>query len=56
MHFHPPKSGDVTRRNGQPAIREVRALVSNAYDYGASDVHDTPDSHWISGCPAADGT
>lgn len=56
MYFHPPKSGDVTPYSGQPVIREVRALVSNADQYGASDVHDTPDTHWISGCPAADGT
>ncbi len=56
MYFHPPKSGDVTPQSGQPVIREVRALVSNADQYGASDVHDTADTHWISGRPAADGT
>jgi L-rhamnonate dehydratase len=55
MYFHPPKSGAVTPQRGQPVIREVRALVSNADEYGASDVHDTPNTHWISGCPDIDG-
>ncbi len=56
MLFHSPKSSDVGPAAGQPAIRQVRALVSQASEYGASDVHDTPDSHWISGCPDKDGS
>ena len=56
MYFYPPKSGDVTPKSGQPVIREVRALISNPDQYGASDVHDTPNTHWIAGCPASDGS
>lgn len=55
MYFHPPKLRGVVPQVGQPVIKEVRALVTNADEYGASDVHDTPDTHWISGCPDKDG-
>jgi len=55
MYFHPRKSGDVSPQKGQPIIKEIRAFVSDADDYGASDVHDTPDTHWISGRPDAGG-
>ena len=34
---------DVKPLRGRSRIREVRALVSRANGYGASDVHDTPD-------------
>ncbi len=30
-------------------------MVSRSAEYGASDVHDTPDTHWIQGLPDADG-
>ena len=46
---------DVVPTPGQPVIKEVRAFVSRADDYGASDVHDTADTHWIQGLPDADG-
>ena len=39
-----------------PKIKAVRAYVSRASDYGASDVHDTADTHWIMGQAAPDGT
>ena len=40
---------DLKPTPGLPRIKEVRAFVTRASDYGASDVHDTPDSHWIMG-------
>ena len=46
---------DVVPTQGQPKIREVRAYVSRSEEYGASDVHDTPDTHWIMGLPDKDG-
>ena len=46
---------DVIPTPGLPRIREVRAYVSRSTDYGASDVHDTPDTHWIMGLPDASG-
>jgi len=55
MYFHPPKIGEVAPQAGQPIIREVRAYVSNADGYGASDVHDTSSNHWIAGCPDPEG-
>jgi L-rhamnonate dehydratase len=39
----------------QPKIKEVRAYVSRSNEYGASDVHDTPDTHWIMGMAGPDG-
>ena len=45
---------DVKPLRGQPKIKQVRALVSRADGYGASDMHDTPDTHWILGQTAAD--
>lgn len=55
MYFHPPKQREVSPQTGQPVITEVRAFVSDADEFGASDVHDTPDNHWISGCPDQNG-
>lgn len=55
MYSHPMQIDAVAPQAGQPAIMEVRALVSNPEIYGASDVHDTPNSHWIAGCPRPDG-
>ena len=46
---------DVMPVPGQPGIRTVRAYVPQSNEYGASDVHDTPDSHWIMGLPDAEG-
>ncbi len=46
---------DVIPTPGLPRIREVRAYVSRSSDYGASDVHDTPDTHWIMGLPDESG-
>jgi L-rhamnonate dehydratase len=34
-----------------PRIVAVRAYVTRAEGYGSSDVHDTPDTHWIMGQP-----
>ena len=42
---------DVIPPEDQPTIVAVRAFVSRAAEYGASDVHDTPDTHWIMGQP-----
>ena len=46
---------DVVATLGQPRIKEVRAFVSRSTEYGASDVHDTADTHWIMGLPDEDG-
>ena len=40
---------DVVAPPDQPKIKEIRAYVSRAEGYGSSDVHDTPDTHWIMG-------
>ena len=42
---------DVIPPPEAPTIVAVRAYVSRASDFGASDVHDTPDTHWIMGQP-----
>ena len=42
---------DVVAPADQPKIKEVRAYVTRASEYGASDVHDTADTHWIMGQP-----
>ncbi len=55
MSLYIAPNEDVLPTPGQPRISEVRALVSRSEEYGASDVHDTPDSHWIQGLPDADG-
>ena len=47
---------DVMPVSRQPRIKEVRAYVSRADAYGASDVHDTPDTHWIMGRAGDDGS
>ena len=48
-------SEDPVAPAGNAVIVEVRAYVSASTEYGASDVHDTPDSHWIMGMPDASG-
>ncbi len=55
MSFHLTSIEDVVPTPGLAKIREVRAFVSRATEYGASDVHDTPDTHWIMGTPDVDG-
>jgi len=40
---------DVVAPAGQPVIKEIRAYVTRSEGYGSSDVHDTPDTHWIMG-------
>ena len=48
---------DVVAPDDQPKIKEVRAYVTRAggdgigSEGGASDVHDTADTHWIQGQP-----
>ena len=49
-------NADVIPTPGKSKIREVRAFVSCSTEYGASDVHDTADTHWIMGLPDKDGT
>jgi L-rhamnonate dehydratase len=56
MYFTPPQAGDVSPGSTQPEIIEVRAYISDPEGYGASDVHDTADDHWIMGQPDADGS
>ena len=56
MSLYIAPNEDVLPTPGQPRITEVRALVSRSEEYGASDVHDTSDSHWIQGLPDADGS
>ena len=48
-------SEDVVPTPGQPRIKEVRAFVPRSTEYGASDVHDTAETHWIMGLPDTDG-
>jgi L-rhamnonate dehydratase len=55
MSLYLAPNEDVVPTPGQPKVREVRAYVSQTTEYGASDVHDTPDIHWIMGLPDADG-
>ena len=55
MSLYLAPNEDVVPTPGLPKIKEVRAYVSRSTDYGASDVHDTPDSHWIMGFTDADG-
>lgn len=55
MYFRPPQLDDVSAAEGQPRIKEVRAYISAADGYGASDVHDTADTHWIAGQTDAAG-
>jgi len=45
------KNEDVLPTPGQSKIKSVRAYVSRSEEYGASDVHDTADTHWIMGQP-----
>jgi L-rhamnonate dehydratase len=46
---------EVLPPDGLPKIKAVRAYVTRSNEYGASDVHDTPDSHWIMGMADAAG-
>ncbi len=46
---------EVLPTTGLPVIREVRAFVTRASEYGASDVHDTSETHWIMGRADPDG-
>ncbi len=56
MLLEPTPFSDVKPYRGGPKIKEIRALVSRADGYGASDVHDTPETHWILGQTAAHGS
>ncbi len=56
MLLEPTPFSDVNPYRGGPKIKEVRALVSRADGYSASDVHDTPETHWILGQTATDGS
>lgn len=49
MSLYLAPNEDVVPTPRQPRIKEVRAYVSRATEYGASDMHDTPDTHWIMG-------
>jgi hypothetical protein len=55
MSLYLAPNEDVVPTPGQPKVKEVRAYVSQSTEYGASDVHDTPDTHWIMGLPDAEG-
>ena len=55
MSIYLATNEDVIPTPGQSRIKEVRAFVSRSTDYGASDMHDTSDTHWIMGLPDADG-
>ena len=55
MSLYLAPNEDVIPTQGQPKIKEVRALVSRSSQYGSSDLHDTPDTHWIMGFPDDDG-
>lgn len=55
MSFFIAPNEDVIPTPGKAIISEVRAYVSRSEEYGASDVHDTADTHWIMGLPDADG-
>lgn len=52
-YFYPNE--DVIPTPGQARIKEVRAFVSRSDEYGASDMHDTADTHWIMGMPDQNG-
>jgi L-alanine-DL-glutamate epimerase-like enolase superfamily enzyme len=56
MLLEPTPFSDLQPYRGGPKIKEVRALVSRADGYGASDVHDTPETHWILGQTDVDGS
>ena len=49
------KHEEVIPPAGLPKIKSVRAYVTRANEYGASDVHDTADTHWIMGMTDASG-
>ena len=55
MSLYIAPNEDVVPPAGQPTIKEVRAYVSRSDEYGASDVHDTADTHWIMGLPGPEG-
>ena len=56
MSIYLAPNEDVVPTPGQPRIKEIRAYVTRATDYGASDMHDTPDTHWIMGLTDAAGS
>ena len=47
LYFAPNE--DVVPAPGSPKIKEIRAFVPRPSEYGASDLHDTADTHWIMG-------
>ncbi len=55
MSFYLTSIEDVIPTPGLPKIKEVRAYVSRAEEYGASDVHDTSNTHWIMGHTDSNG-
>jgi len=55
MSLYIAPNEDVIPSPRHPKIQEVRAYVSRSEDYGASDVHDTSDTHWILGLTDAEG-
>ena len=55
MSLYLATNEDVIPTPGQSGIKEVRAFVSQSTEYGASDMHDTADTHWIMGLPDKDG-
>ena len=55
MSLYLAPNEDVVPSPGLSKIKEVRAYVSRSTDYGASDVHDTPDTHWIMGLADSSG-
>ena len=56
MSLYLAPNEDVIPPPGKARIKEVRAHVSRATEYGASDVHDTTETHWIQGLPDPDGS
>lgn len=55
MSLYLGKHEDVEPEPGLAKIKAVRAYVSRSSEYGASDVHDTADTHWIMGMPDKGG-
>lgn len=55
MSLYLTPTEEVIPTPGLTKIKEVRAYVSRTNEYGASDVHDTDNSHWIMGHTDANG-
>ena len=55
MSLYLTPTEEVIPTPGLTKIKEVRAYVSRSNEYGASDVHDTDNSHWIMGHTDANG-